>query len=244
MTSTRIDRKLLIAFVSWVNDALNGRVVNWDPNLLAEWAARFRLHCQQLTDESGVVKEQRGWNLRSLSLHPSMPVRYRQLAASLMQMIEPTTADAPWMRMIIGDLGTGKSSLAWGLVMWFTRHGKRAIYRTLQNMIEELSAAEWTAKDRVRNDWRRVELLVIDEVEEGPLSIDRNFEEFKGIIDARYQAHKPTLLLSNLKPEALNDVVGAKALRRLTQDWENPVVECDWGAIRDYLKPSRPPSST
>lgn len=138
-----------------------------------------------------------------------------------------------------GDRGGGKTQLATmlGVLWWkngYTRHGA-ARYWTANGLLDEQRAwfrkadgdgPLWTAKD--------CGLLVLDEINEIRSDTQFGVSEIVGVIDYRYGRAYPTVMLTNLKPQAVADVIGWSVLDRIKD--RGAVIECNWNNYRDVIR--------
>jgi DNA replication protein DnaC len=89
--------------------------------------------------------------------------------------------------------------------------------------------AEETEEDILR-DHINVSLLTIDEIGVG-LGSDHEKAMVHDVIAGRYDAKKPTILLSNLSLEAVLEAIGDRLVDRLRED-AGIVLPCAWPSYR------------
>src|SRR5690606_41915006 len=72
-------------------------------------------------------------------------------------------------------------------------------------------------------------LLVVDEAHERP-DTEAQDRRMREIIDRRYKSERDTLLITNMKPEALGESIGGAAIDRIRQC--GGMIPCNWGSFR------------
>lgn len=118
--------------------------------------------------------------------------------------------------IMLGNKGTGKNHLATAIC----KAVKAQRFTVLRVKSAEFLDAFWGKEFAERDAWlrelARVHLLVLDEV--GRASATANAQNaFFRLIDARYEAMRPTIVLSNLDRQGVIDVLGDAAYDRLTE---------------------------
>jgi DNA replication protein DnaC len=123
--------------------------------------------------------------------------------------------------LLTGNVGCGKTHLASAIVRTVVADRCRALIIPASDIISIARASMvpgsgYTDRDVVLH-LGELELLVIDEVgcQKGS---DYELGLLHAIIDRRYQAVLPTVLISNLPPEHLKAYIGDRALDRLRQN--------------------------
>lgn len=130
--------------------------------------------------------------------------------------------------IMVGNPGTGKNHLATAMAKAISAHR----FTVLRVKATEFLDAYWAKDFAERDAWVRemaaVHLLILDEV--GRSSSTANAQNaFFRLIDARYEAMRPTMVLSNLDRQGLVDTLGDAAYDRLTEagaqrltfDWQS-----------------------
>lgn len=123
--------------------------------------------------------------------------------------------------ILCGQPGTGKTHLAIAVAINAINNGGSAIYTTVSELI-----------DRVRETWRRdsqesqsqivglyagVDLLIVDEV--GVQAGTENEQHILfDVINKRYGEMRPTIILSNLKPNDIAKYLGQRIWDRLREN--------------------------
>lgn len=108
--------------------------------------------------------------------------------------------------LLLGSPGLGKTHLACALLNTLRKEGIACLYCTAQAFFERLYASMRNETD-AREVWLKSQfcatpLLVIDELDKLHVKIDANGRSFQketltALLDARYRAHLPTILISN-----------------------------------------------
>lgn len=131
---------------------------------------------------------------------------------------------------VLGPRGSGKTQLAVTLARHLvTGHGRPAYYSTQADLSVRVRAT-WasnhqptrggppreTEAEILTRSCHRPQLLVIDEIGRGNQGEWLDGLLFQ-IVDYRYRAGRMTLLIGNVEPAALGDVVGASILSRMDE---------------------------
>lgn len=142
--------------------------------------------------------------------------------------------------LFTGAPGTGKTHLAVGILRHILEKGGTGYYTTVMGLLgrikdtyhREATETEQQVIDHVRD----VDLLVIDEVGR---QLDTNYEHAQlfRILDLRYGALRPTLLVSNLSREKLGEFLGEAMVDRMREGGGGLLV-FDWASQRPR-KPSK-----
>lgn len=132
--------------------------------------------------------------------------------------------------ILVGNPGTGKNHLATAIA----KAVQAQRHTVLRVKASEFLDAYWGQDFKTRDAWMRelgaVHLLVLDEV--GRSSHTANAQNaFFRLIDARYEAVRPTMVLSNLDRQGLIEVLGDAAYDRLTEGGAQRLT-FDWQSLR------------
>lgn len=126
--------------------------------------------------------------------------------------------------LIHGVRGNGKTQMGAGLgYLWWKRgyhiHRGKARYWTLPDLFAEQkrSFTESNTSIQPLQQARECGLLVLDEIDTDQNSV-YDKRELRDLIDNRYRENqKPTLLLTNVKPEGLRDALDYSILDRIRE---------------------------
>jgi DNA replication protein DnaC len=140
----------------------------------------------------------------------------------------PTNLDRGANLLMLGNPGTGKNHLATAVFRNVVLQGYTVLKVTAAQYLDEF----WKIGFDGREDWLvglgKIDLLMIDEIgraSDGKAAGDAFFR----LINARYDAQKPTVVASNLDAKQLEQLMGIAAYDRLKQggstrltfDWES-----------------------
>jgi DNA replication protein DnaC len=147
------------------------------------------------------------------------------------------TTDSGGITILYGGYGTGKTRMAWevarahkskrpnigaGGIGWSTITKKRPmIYTTAVNLFSTIkstyTAGTEKSEKEVVSDYTEAALLVIDEVQERG---ETQYEDrqLTAIIDARYAADMPTILISNYTWERLASTLSPAVIDRIEEN--------------------------
>jgi DNA replication protein DnaC len=136
--------------------------------------------------------------------------------------------------ILAGNPGTGKTHLAAGVANYLLENGSTAVYSTAMTAIRAIRET-WQNKtgkteSQVIQDFVKPDLLILDEI-----GVQHGTEAEKlhlfDLINARYEAVKPTLIISNLELDAVEQFIGERAFDRL-REGGGKAVSFDWGSSR------------
>lgn len=158
------------------------------------------------------------------------------------------TTDSGGITILYGGYGTGKTRMAWEVarahkskrpnmgigVGWVTSTKKRPmLYTTAVDLFSTIKSTYMRESEKsekeVVSDYAESALLVIDEVQE---RLETQFEDCKltAIIDARYRAGMPTILISNYKWERLSATLSPAVIDRFEEN--GIALEFTWESFR------------
>ena len=160
-----------------------------------------------------------------------------------------SSTDSGGITILHGGYGTGKTRMAWevarahkpkrpsisvGAVGWSKITKPRPmIYTTAMNLFTTIkstySALSGKVEKKVIDDYCEAALLVIDEVQ---VRGETKFEDDKltSIIDARYAADMPTILISNYTWERLATTLSPAVIDRFEEN--GIALKFDWDSFR------------
>lgn len=129
--------------------------------------------------------------------------------------------------IFLGDRGTGKTVMATFLagMLGTGRYVKVAdLFRAVRSTFasdSKISEAE------VLRNYETADFLVIDEIQERKKDSEWESVLLTNLVDKRYDRFKPTVLIANLKPEAIDEYLGASIVSRANRTGGG-IVTCDW----------------
>jgi DNA replication protein DnaC len=124
-----------------------------------------------------------------------------------------------------GKTGTGKTLLGLILFQFLIKKGFRAEYQPSLNFLRLLHEKQFESYHAFQQElqfYKELPFLIIDEVTEGcgkgayPSDWERHL--FRVLIDVRYQANRPTLIITNRTKQELIDRLGEPAIDRLLEN--------------------------
>lgn len=134
-----------------------------------------------------------------------------------------------------GRPGTGKTFLGCAIGETLIQNERSVRYETVNHLIRSIRAPWNDANsgetvDDVLTRFQRFDLLILDEVGAGSGS-DAELVQLTELIDVRYSAMRPMVVISNYTPKELSGFLGDRALDRL-RDNGGKVVVFDWPSRR------------
>ena len=127
--------------------------------------------------------------------------------------------------MLMGEIGTGKTHLACAILQCIVRNqGFSGLIVTAESITQAVTDSfrnnSGPSKTDLVNELASVDLLVIDEVGVHSVRPGKDFTPslLHEVIDRRYQLVKPTIMVSNQKPEDLHSFIGPRAADRLREN--------------------------
>jgi len=148
-----------------------------------------------------------------------------------------STTDSGGITILYGGYGTGKTRMAWEVARahkskrpnistgeqgWTTTYKKRPmVYTTAVNLFSTIKSTYVSgtkkSEKEVVTDYCEAALLVIDEVQErGETPYEDR--QLTAIIDARYAADMPTILISNYSWEKLASTLSPAVIDRIEEN--------------------------
>lgn len=113
------------------------------------------------------------------------------------------------------------------------KHQSRALYRTALDIFIELRSTYSPRCDKTEwelmREYEDLDFMAIDEI---TVRTGSDFEDMKltAIIDKRYAAMRPTVIIGNLTADELKNQLGKSVVARLAEN--GLIIECNWGTYR------------
>jgi len=139
--------------------------------------------------------------------------------------------------LLLGKPGTGKTHLSAAIAgEVIRRHGMAAVYSTITDAIRRIKD-NWTTRERTESEiiglFASPALLVLDEIGHGWGSDTELLYLFE-IVNARYQAKKPTVFAGNIEKADVRKCLGDRVADRLNEGGGRAVI-FDWASARPGL---------
>ncbi len=133
-----------------------------------------------------------------------------------------------------GKCGTGKNMLAACVCQDVIRQGHTAIHTTVFKLVRKVKGT-WAkgseqTEEQVIQSFTEPDILVIDEVGV-QFGSDTEKLYLSEIINERYEQQRPTVLISNLTMEELEDFLGERVIDRF-HEGKSLVLKFTWGSWR------------
>ena len=177
-----------------------------------EHAARMKLEAYR---KSGAPERYQNESLDTYTVTNDMQRTGRTAAAEYIQDVKRGLFKT---LVLIGTAGTGKTHLACAVIR--ETGGK---YRTAAEIVEEIRRAKSFSADETEAEilrkYTRCEVLVIDEIGRGISATDEKYMLYQ-VLNARYNARKPTVLVSNFTKAEFLQYIGVAVADRLVESAE------------------------
>lgn len=133
--------------------------------------------------------------------------------------------------VMYGNNGTGKTMLAFASIREQIEQSKSASYVSLLDIIDEVKETFGTGTSALRiiDKYVGYDYLVIDEMDKSYGSATEFLNIFR-IVNGRYNAEKPTVLITNASTDDVIEIVGRSAYERIVED--GTAVKMDWDSYR------------
>jgi DNA replication protein DnaC len=139
---------------------------------------------------------------------------------------------------MVGNAGAGKTHLACAIANQLIEHGHTALFLGVSKMFRRIRATYRSDSCQSEQDaidaLVRVDLLIIDEVgvQRGTESEEQLLFE---VLNDRYEAYKPTILISNLPLDQARAYIGTRTLDRL-RECGGKLIVFDWDSYRGRVR--------
>jgi len=135
--------------------------------------------------------------------------------------------------ILSGGVGTGKTHTACAIILALIDLGYRARYTRFPSMMREIKATygeDQGSEAKAISEFTWPHLLVVDEI---GIGYGTPYEEntFSDIMAERYDALKPTILISNLSFEAIERSIGDRNMSRMV-DRGGAILSYTWESYR------------
>lgn len=140
--------------------------------------------------------------------------------------------------MFVGNIGTGKTHLAAGIALRLMRRDNRlvlfsSVMQAVRSIKETWHKDSDTSEAQAIATLVRPDLLILDEVGVQFGSETEKLLMFE-VLNERYGARKPTLLMSNLSLDEVRAYLGERIFDRLREDG-GEAVAFDWASYRGQV---------
>jgi DNA replication protein DnaC len=191
-------------------------------------------HRRQAMGRSGLVGRFRTTTFDSFTAHND---GQRKALATCVAFAAGVRFDGWASLMLIGPPGTGKTHLGAAAARQVIHNGGSARYLTARDLVRTVRAT-WRrdspqSEDEVIEDIAlNTALLVLDEVGVG-FGTDAEVAQLFDVLDKRYQACNPVLIISNLGVPELRVALGERLFDRLRE--RSQVVVTNWPSYRSAV---------
>lgn len=135
--------------------------------------------------------------------------------------------------ILCGTAGTGKTHLACGIIRAFIPHLSckyAEVIKLLREVKDTYNRKSDKTEGQIIAQYASYDLLVLDEVGVQFGSETEKMILFE-VLNDRYTKMKPTILISNLAPAALSEVIGERVMDRM-KDNGGKILVCEWQSNR------------
>lgn len=191
-----------------------------------------RLRGQAMFEASGVPVRLEGATLKNYASEGSgQEAAHRQVCEYAKGL--PGHLESGDGLVLMGNMGTGKTHLAVGLVRYATRSlAVAARYITAPALFSRVRASyggNGESEAQILGELVEAPLLVLDEIGIGKGS-DNELNLTYSLLGQRYDACRPTVIITNLMSEDLKAWLGDRVVDRLRET--SPVVLFNWESYR------------
>ena len=190
---------------------------------------------ESMIGKAGIAKRFQGKTLENYTAATPAQTKAVSVAARWLSSIGARIASGDSL-IFHGSPGTGKSHLAAAIVQGALQAGRTALYLSAYDLIFALRASYRPDAPTFQQEIRNLvypELLVIDEVGAEVGKGQEDVGPLNAVIDARYRAMRPTIVISNMKFDDLKSRIGERMISRLLEG-KGVVVAFDWQDYRAH----------
>jgi len=173
---------------------------------------------------------------RTLASYRAETPKQKAALSACLQMVDQIVSGAAKTPNLIfcGRPGTGKTHLATGIAIALLDARFHALKINAADMVRAVRST-WSrdserSEDQVLDDFANRSLLIIDEIGVQTGSDNEKLIMFE-VINRRYEACRPTLLISNLSPDQIKAELGDRVMDRLREDGGR-MIAFDWESER------------
>lgn len=225
------ERKYIELLDKWFTGGCKQCAAERESNERAEEARRDVERDLAARRKAGIPPRFQG---KTLDTYDAVHDKQQMALAACKKLVATMQAKQPPPNLIlIGRPGTGKSHLCCGMVLELYRtHRVRRV--DLPDLIREIRAT-WHkdsehSEDYVLEFYGTLDLLIIEEVGTGAGTDDERARIFQ-VVNRRYEAMLPTVIVSNLDLESLKKEIGERVIDRL-REGDRALVVFDWASHR------------
>lgn len=201
-----------------------------------ELGKRKQLLTEQQIGQAGIEKRFLGKDFANFQADTREQAKALEIARRYLSSLDDRIASGDSM-VFCGGPGTGKSHLTAAIIQGAIRAGKTAAYLSVYDLILAARSTYGNRGVTLREELKAltdVDLLALDEV--GAKSGSEDGWLLSALIDARYRRQKPSIVVTNLAPNALEEYLGMRIMDRLCEG-KGVVVAFSWESHR-RVKPA------
>lgn len=191
-----------------------------------------RMKAQAIIESAGVPRRLQSASLRSYTSCGGEQQQAHRLVCEYAKDL-PAKLDSGDGLILMGNMGTGKTHLAVGLINASAKvHGVASRYITAPALFTRVRASysgNGETEASILAEYAKTPLLVLDEIGVGKGS-DSELNLLYAILGSRYDECRPTILVTNLMSEDLKAWLGDRVVDRLKET--SPVVLFTWESYR------------
>ena len=137
--------------------------------------------------------------------------------------------------MLLGNTGNGKTHLACAILAAIMQRGHSGLYLTLSDALRWIRSTYDPSSDvsesEVLRELSSIDLLALDEIGIAIGDPEKRRATMSDILDARYMAGLPTIIMSNQTRQEVHDYLGGRLFERLLEGG-GIVVPFTWESYR------------